>query len=379
MYIANRVPRERFLDYMALAADHFIVGNGERELIAGYPWFGVWGRDAMIALPGIALATGRHDEARRVLLDVARHMRKGAVADLVDEAGVAAYNSADASLWFVLAVYRYLEATNDEAAVKNELFGAVKKVVDAYAEGSGPVEVHEDGDGLLKCGPRLTWMDAAVGGEAVTPREGKPVEVNALWYNALRIAQLFGQRFGERGYAEQMGRKAEKTRKAFGKYWNGDGGCLFDVLEPDDASVRPNQLFAVSLPLPLLEGERAAKVVEKVQEELLTPYGLRTLSQKDAKYKSRYEGNQEQRDAAYHNGIMWPWLIGPFVDAHIAVGKKDADRFLGGFRKQLLRGCLGCVPELVEPETWRSDGCFAQAWSVGEVLRAYLRVFGQKG
>ena len=373
MYLGNRLRRDRFADHLALAADKFIVGNGGKAVMAGYPWFGVWGRDAMIALPGIALATGRYDEAKEILLGAARSMRNGMLPNFFEEDGKAVYDSADGSLWFALAAYRYLETTNDARSVEGDLFGPSKKAIDAYSSGGGGVGVKEDSDGLLKCGPRLTWMDAGSAEGAVTAREGKPVEVNALWYNMLKISQLFAMKFGEERYADEMKRKAENVKHSFQRYWNETEECLFDTLDPEDPTIRPNQIFAVSLPSPLLDAGKEGKVVEKVRKELLTPLGLRTISPNDARYRKEYAGPQAQRDAAYHNGMVWPWLIGPFIDAYMNTGGGNASLLLGGFRKHLRRGCVGSISEIVEPEGLRPDGCFAQAWSIGEVLRAYVR------
>nr|WP_304767322.1 amylo-alpha-1,6-glucosidase [Candidatus Burarchaeum sp.] len=407
-YLANRLKKERFADHLAIAADQFIVGiaggrragsgqglaRGEegtgagkgreeeteegRGIIAGYPWFGVWGRDTAIALPGIALATGRFDAARRILITLAKSMKHGFVPNFVDEKGGAAYNSADASLWFVLALYRYLEATHDEKFAAGEMGDYVHAIIEGYTGGEHK-SIVEDKDGLIVCGPRLTWMDAGTDERPYTPRAGKPVEINALWYNCLRIAQLLAMKIGDKKHAEKMKAKAEKTLRSFGRYWNDAEECLFDVLDPDDPSVRPNQIFAVSLPAPLLDDRKARKVVEKVRKELLTPLGLRTLSPLDARFIGTYAGSQPERDKAYHNGIIWPWLIGPYIDAYTKTGGRGGALLLSGFRKHLRRGGLGTVGEIVEPASMMPDGCISQAWSVGEVLRAYARTHDLKG
>ncbi|VVC02485.1 Amylo-alpha-1,6-glucosidase [Candidatus Burarchaeum australiense] len=376
-YLANRLKRESFSNHLALAADQFVVGttgSGEdgRGIMAGYHWFGVWGRDAAIALPGLTLTTGRFDEARRILMTMAGRMKNGLVPNFVDEKGGAAYNSADASLWFVLALYRYLEASGDEKFAAGEMSNVMRDIIEAYATGANQ-GIAEDRDGLIKCGPRLTWMDAGTDAAPFTPREGKPVEINALWYNCLRIAQLMSLKIADKKYADVMKAKAEKTAESFLRFWNEAEECLFDTLDPDDPTMRPNQIFAVSLPAPLLDDAKARKVVEKVKRELLTPLGLRTLSPHDARYIGTYGGSQQERDRAYHNGVVWPWLIGPFVDAYIKTGGRDAAFMLSGFRKHMRRGGLGTISELVEPKSMRPDGCIAQAWSVGEVLRAYAR------
>ena len=216
-------------------------------------------------------------------------------------------------------------------------------------------------------------MRATAHEQPCTPRAGKPVEINALWYNCLRIAQLLALKVGDKKYAEKMEAKAEKTLRSFGRFWNDAEECLFDVLDPDDPSVRPNQIFAVSLPAPLLDDRKAKKVVEKVRKELLTPLGLRTLSPHDARFIGTYGGSQPERDKAYHNGMIWPWLIGPYIDAYTKTGGKGAGMLLSGFRRHLRRGGLGTVGEIVEPASMMPDGCISQAWSVGEVLRAYAR------
>ncbi|RLG19730.1 glycogen debranching protein [Candidatus Micrarchaeota archaeon] len=366
-YLNNRLKRDRFADHLALAADQFIVRNEGNEVMAGYPWFGVWGRDAMIALPGIALATGRFDEAKAIPLNAAKSMKDGMVVCFVDEKGEPSYTSADASLWYGLAVYRFLQATNDEMFVRAELFGPLKKAIDGYLFGS-LVDVKVDEDGLLKCGPGLTWMDTKV-----TPRAGKPVELNALWYNVLKIAQLFALKFGEEKYGDEMKRKAEKVKKSFQRFWNETEECLYDVLDPDDSTVRPNQIFAVSFPSPLLDAEKEKMVVEKVRKELLTPLGLRSISPLDARYRKKYAGASEEREKSYQCGMVWPWLMGAFVDAHVNTGGRNASLLLSGFRKHLRKGGVGTISEIIEPESLRPVGCIAQAWSVGEILRAYVK------
>jgi predicted glycogen debranching enzyme len=369
---------------LALAADAFLVRRGEdlRTIIAGYPWFTDWGRDTMIALPGICLATGRHEDAKRVLRAYARSVADGLIPNrFMDAGGPASYDSADATLWLFVAVHRYLEATGDTQLVLEELLPVLEEIVVRHDRGTHH-GIRVDRDGLLEAGEpglRLTWMDARVGEFPVTPRAGKPVEVQALWYNALAILADLRKRAGRAAEAAGLAQRAKQVKERFAAtFWNEDAGCLYDVVDGErrDASIRPNQVLAISLPHSLLSKEHARSVLRVVETKLLTPYGLRTLDPDDPSYRGRCEGGPAQRDAAYHQGTVWPWLLGPYADALIrtlgAAGKPKARRAIEGLLPHLRDAGLGTISEIFDGDPPHEPrGCPAQAWSVGEALRAW--------
>ncbi|MFA6907473.1 MAG: amylo-alpha-1,6-glucosidase [Candidatus Micrarchaeia archaeon] len=371
--------QDRFLSALLLAADSFVVKQGGgASIIAGYPWFSEWGRDSMVSLPGLLLCTGRLPEARGLLSRAASQVREGQLPNFMGEGGVPLYNSADASLWFVHAASRYADAGSDAAFVKEVFLPAARGIVDGYSHGTGN-GIALDSDGLLiagKEGSNLTWMDVKLeDGSCPTPRWGKPVEVNALWYSALRISENAFRNFDGR-FADRCAGLARKCGASFRKFWNGKGQCLFDTLEPDSAQVRPNQIFAASLPhSPLGKAERRA-VFRKVTAELLTPVGLRTLSPRDPDYMGMYQGGMRERDRAYHNGCVWPWLMGAYIDAGISLGatRQEGLALLQPFKKQMGVYGVGSLPEIYEADTLRPDGCISQAWSVAEVLRKYMEL-----
>jgi len=373
---------------LAVAADAFLVRRKVRgapnaaTILAGYHWFADWGRDAFIAMPGLLLATGRFAEARAVFRAFAEQLSEGMVPNRFDDYSAAChYNSIDASLWFILAGERYLRASGDRAFWRSRLLPAARAIVQAYHDGTR-FDIRADADGLLTGGSRqtqLTWMDAKLGSEVVTPRHGKAVEVNALWYNAHRIlAERCRDSDGE--FAELCADRAAVIAAAFAKaFWNAAGGCLYDCITPDgpDASVRPNQIFAVSLPHSPLPGDKQRAVVRVVGEKLLTPLGLRTLSPDDGRYRRRYGGSWESRDRAYHQGTVWAWLIGPYVEAYLRVedyrpfAVARAAEMLSAFAPHLERAGVGFIGEIFDGDAPHEPrGCIAQAWSVGEVLRA---------
>ncbi len=388
----ERRRRAAFSDPLNRAADAYIVRRGAgRTIVAGYPWFTDWGRDTFIALRGLCLATGRLAEAEGILLEWAGAVSEGMLPNFFpDAASEPEFNSVDASLWYVVAVYDYFEAMAAAGRVADRsnvrrLQDAIEAILTGYAAGTR-FGIRADADGLLaagQAGVQLTWMDAKVGDWVVTPRIGKPVEVQALWLNALWIAGAFSDKWRQlhdRGIASFQER-----------FWNEAAGCLYDVVDPDhapatvDATFRPNQILAVGgLAFALLEGERARRVVDAVESRLATPLGLRTLSPGDPAYTGRYEGGPLQRDGAYHQGTAWPFLAGAFVDAWVRVrggtdeAKSEArGRFLAPLRAHLDEAGLGHVSEIADgdpPHTPR--GCPFQAWSVGELLRIDRVILG---
>lgn len=369
---------------LAVAADRFVVRRGEGPtLVAGYPWFVDWGRDAMIALPGLLLATGRAADARGVLATFASYLDGGMLPNRFPDRGATPeYNTVDAALWFAEAARAYVAATDDDAFLRATLLPAVRAIVAAHVAGTRH-GVRVDDEGFLRAGEpgvQLTWMDAKVGDRVITPRHGRPVEIQALWFNALRTLAAFERRAGTPEAATAADRRADALRAAFEDvFWNAPQGCLFDVVGDDgapDASVRPNQLFAVSLFHPLLEGPRAQSVVATVERKLLTPVGLRTLSPCDRRYVGRYEGGPAERDAAYHQGAVWPWLFGAYADAFLRVhgrsrgARTSIRRRLLALLERLGEAGLGSLSELHDGDPPHAPrGCFAQAWSVAEALR----------
>lgn len=376
-----------WLNALVLATDKFIVkwSDAQRKsVIAGYHWFESWGRDAFISLPGLMLVTGRFQDAREVFLGFSKYCRDGLIPNYVPDAPAQpAYNSVDASLWFVNAVLQYLKYTGDFDFVQERLWGTMKTVIDTSFERK-IYNIHVDSDGLLSHGERLTWMDAAVDGRAVTPRDGQAVEVQALWYNSLRVMELLADRFNDKDRTAKYAAIARKSKEAFAeKFWNKEKNCLFDVVSDKgrDGSLRPNQILAVSLDFTMLDGVRNEEIVDFVQRELLTPCGLRTLAKNDARYRGVYAGDRQGRDIAYHNGTVWPWLLGPFTTALARVkGRSGTEGIL--LLKNLLEPLfstltlevgLGAINEIFDGDPPHSPkGCIAQAWSVAEPLRAYV-------
>jgi len=386
-------PRARLL---RAAGDYLVQRGAGRTIIAGYPWFTDWGRDTFIALRGLCLATGRLDEARNILLQWAGAVSEGMLPNRFPEAGESpVYNSVDASLWFIVAVHDFFAAARASgrpvtAIARSTLVAAIDAILDGYQSGTR-YHIRCDADGLLAAGEpglQLTWMDARVGGRVITPRIGKPVEIQALWLNALKIAgALSGDGTGARAALFGRGLQAFEER-----FWNDADGCLYDVVDVDhrrgsvDPSFRPNQILAIGgLPFALLGAERAFAVVDAVQAQLLTPMGLRSLAPADPRYQAHYIGGAAERDAAYHQGTAWPWLMGPFVEAWVRVrgdtagARREArNRFLAPLLGHLDDAGLGHIPEITDgdaPHT--SRGCPFQAWSVGEALRLELVVLAE--
>jgi len=366
------------------AARAFAAGDEARTVIAGYHWFTDWGRDTMISLEGLTFPTGRTPEARFILRTFAHHVKDGLIPNLFPEGDrQGLYHTADATLWFFHAIHRYVAATADRETLRL-LLPTLDDIVRHHLAGTR-FGIHVDpADGLLHQGAegyQLTWMDAKVDGWVVTPRRGKAVEINALWYNALRL--LEGWLREERGPADpragEIGAAADRCRSSFNaRFWYEKGGYLYDVVDTegggDDPSFRPNQIFAVSLDHPVLARERWEAVVGAVAERLLTPVGLRSLAPGEPDYKPRYDGDLRSRDAAYHQGTVWAWLIGPFIDAwrRVHPDDEDARRFLAGFGPHLSDACVGSISEIFDAEPpYTPRGCIAQAWSVAEVLRSW--------
>jgi predicted glycogen debranching enzyme len=373
---------------LILAADQFIVKRSlpeepdGRSVIAGYHWFGDWGRDTMIALPGLTLATGRADAAKQILLAFSRYVEGGMLPNsFPDAGGRPEYNTVDAALWYFEAIRQYFEATQDVATLQR-LFPVLSAIIDAHVKGTR-YNIHMDpADGLLFAGGsgvQLTWMDAKIGDWAVTPRTGKPVEINALWINALETIGEFGRLLGKP--SEACKQLAARTKKNFQKFWNAERHCLHDVIDSpgagNDASLRPNQIFAVSLPVSPLSSEQQKSVVDVCARQLLTSYGLRTLAPGEPGYAGHYGGAPRDRDAAYHQGTVWGWLLGPFALAHYRVyhDREAALRFLAPLGRQIHASGLGTLSEIFDGDApFTPRGCIAQAWTVAEVLRAWTEI-----
>lgn len=387
---AGSVVKSETTAKLVLAAEQFIMiptnreedmirmyaaGEEVRSIIAGFPWFTDWGRDTMISLEGLTLTTGQTKVAYAILRTFAYYIKNGLIPNMFPEGdNKARYNTADATLWFFHAIDRYVQVTKDTDIIEF-LLPKLFEIYDQHVNGT-KFGIKVDEDGLLvqgQPGVQLTWMDAKVGDWVVTPRRGKAVEINALWYNALRLLEAWSGKTIEH---------AQRCYESFNKrFWYEEGGYLYDVVDGengDDSALRPNQLFAISLSYPVLKQERWKPVVEIVQRELLTPVGLRTLSRSHADFKAYYEGDLHARDAAYHQGTVWPWLIGPFIDAWLKVYPDDfktCGEFLKGLEAHIDTYCVGNVAEIFDAsDPYHARGCFAQAWSVAELLRCLVKV-----
>jgi predicted glycogen debranching enzyme len=362
------------------------AGDELRSVIAGYHWFTDWGRDTMISLEGLTLITGRYFEANYILRTFAHYIKDGLIPNMFPEGRVEGlYHTADATLWFFHAFHRYYQYTHDRHLLEH-LLPSLLDIVKHHLEGTR-FNIHVDlADGLVvqgQAGYQLTWMDAKVDDWVVTPRRGKAVEINALWYNALRLLERWLRDADRHSDAEAIAQHADQAKMSFNrKFWNAERGFLFDVVDgenpPADAYCRPNQIFALALEYPILSEEYWHPVVTVVKERLLTPVGLRSLAPGEAEYKPCYDGDLRSRDAAYHQGTVWGWLIGPFIDAWLRVYPEEAPAargFLSGFRDHLSRTCAGTISEIFDAEApFAPRGCCAQAWSVAEVLRSYVTV-----
>ncbi|MFN7927969.1 MAG: amylo-alpha-1,6-glucosidase [Blastocatellia bacterium] len=390
---------------LVLAADQFIItpagraeeavrvraaGDEVRTVIAGYHWFTDWGRDTMISLEGLTLSTGRYIEAGWILRTFAHYVRDGLIPNMFPEGEKEGlYHTADATLWFFHALDRYLHYTHDGETLRL-LLPTLQNIVRHHLDGTRFGIGVDSSDGLLRQGAdgyQLTWMDAKVGDWVVTPRRGKAVEINALWYNALRLLEGWLREAEQETAAANIAAQAEQTAAAFNRrFWYEKGQYLYDVVDSeqgDDPAFRPNQLLAFSLPHPVLTQDRWAIVLKAAQEKLYTPVGLRSLAPDQKDYKPKYDGDLRSRDAAYHQGTVWGWLIGPFVDAWLKVHPDDTEgarRFVQGFEPHLNEGCVGSISEIFDAEQpYTQRGCVAQAWSVAEVLRCWVKTAAAGG
>lgn len=364
------IPNSRHQDMVRLQA----AGEEARSIIAGYPWFTDWGRDTMISLEGLTLLTGRTQIAHSILVTFAHYIKDGLIPNVFPEGmQKGLYHTSDATLWFFHAVDRYIEFTQD-TDILDILLPKFIDIIESHIRGT-LFGIKVDHDGLLMQGQegfQLTWMDAKVGDWVVTPRRGKAVEINALWYNALKLIET---------WTDKKWDLAQKCYDSFNhRFWFDQGKYLYDVIDGEngnDSSLRPNQLFAISLKHPILESSRWKQVLDIVYQELLTPVGLRTLSRGDPNFKSTYDGDLRSRDASYHQGTVWPWLVGPFIDVWLKVYPNDYERanhFLKGLEDNLNQNCIGTIGEIFDAsEPYYSRGCFAQAWSVAEVLRSMMK------
>ena len=393
----NSMLSEPFALKLLRATDPFIVkhpATGEKTVIAGYPWFSDWGRDAMIALPGLALVPRRFEDARSILANFSRNCRRGLIPNSFPAlGGEAVYNTVDASLWFIQALGRYFAYTKDLVFL-SDVWGTVENVIKYYSKGTD-FGIGMDSDFLIRQGPQLTWMDAKVDSRAVTPRAGKACEINALWYNALKIASELGELLEmDTASYESMAEGAASNFEAL--FWNPETNCLFDTVSTDrtddagnplkDPAIRPNQILAVALPHTMLSPYKEKAIVDRVEQDLLTPFGLRTLSRDHPDYTGHYHGDPKSRDRAYHNGTVWSWLLGAYVKAYRKVHNyskeslEDMRSLLLGFDKHLEEAGIGSISEVFDGDfPYTPGGCPAQAWSVAEILRAYVEdVLGTK-
>ncbi len=364
------------------------AGDEIRSIIAGYHWFTDWGRDTMISLEGLTLTTGRQVEASYILRTFARYIRDGLIPNMFPEGKKQGlYHTADATLWFFHALNRYLEKTDDRHLL-DQMVPKLLDIVGHHLRGTR-FNIHVDPkDGLLSQGAlgyQLTWMDAKVDDWVVTPRRGKAVEINALWYNALRLLEGWLRQTNREEEATGIAEHAAKAKRSFNqRFWYAKGGYLYDVVDGDngrsDTCCRPNQVFAISLEHPVLDKTHWKQVISVVKDRLLTPVGLRSLAPGEPDYKARYDGDLRARDAAYHQGTVWGWLIGPFIDAWLKVHPQDLETargFLDGFKPGLHSACVGQISEIFDAEPpFTPRGCCAQAWSVAEVLRSFVKTSG---
>lgn len=382
---------DSFANQLVLASDHFLChreSTGLKTVLAGLPWFTDWGRDTMIAYTGLTLCTGRNQEAKEILLTFARYIHHGIVPNMFPDNNLAPlYNTVDASLWYFYAVYQYLQYNSrdtDYTFVKEEIYPHLKEIIDAYKNGTD-FSIYMEEDGLIHAGSgldQITWMDVRVGDWVATPRHGKPVEINALWYNALKVMELLSAKYGEDSTGYTL--LSEKVKESFcQKFWNPEKGWLYDVVDGDeeDDHLRPNQIYAVSLPYTMLPEEQEKAVVAVVEKELFVGCGLRSLSSDHPEYHGIYAGLLPKRDRAYHQGTAWGFLLGGFFTAYLKVHRhspesiQNALHMLDTVKAHLKdNGCIGSISEIFDGNAPHNPrGCYAQAWSIGEVLRCYTQ------
>lgn len=379
-----------FANTLVLAANQFLAhrdSTGLMTVLAGLPWFTDWGRDTMIAFTGLTLCTKRFDEAADILKTFAMYVHHGMVPNMFPDNGAAPmYNTVDASLWYFYAVERYLHYVNTPEAwdyIHREIYPALCEIMRAYQAGTD-FSIYMDSDGLIHAGSGLdqvTWMDVRVGDWVATPRHGKPVEINALWYNALCVMQMLANRFGDCEYAKEYAQLSDRVKSSFRQeFWYEEGGYLYDVVDDNekDSSLRPNQIYAISLPYTMLSAEENASIIQVVEAKLLAGPGLRSLSSDHKDYHPIYLGALAKRDAAYHQGTAWGFLMGGFISAymkvhhHSAQAAAQAMHFLAPVREHFTENCIGSICEIFDGDAPHlGRGCYAQAWSVGEVLRCY--------
>lgn len=371
-------------NWLIHSSNHFMVKHPEDgcTIVAGYHWFGEWGRDAAIALPGLLLTTGRFGEAKKVLYRYLKNTRNGLAPVYFDETGKPHYGSIDTSLWLIYSAYKYFQYTSDQTFIR-EIYSKLREIIEGYQHGTNYSNLSHDF--LLEAKPgeySLTWMDARIDGKPVTPRNGRCVEVNALWYNSLRSVEELSKRLGED--PKPYMKLSSNVQSSFNKvFWNSESNFLYDCVSDEgvDNSVRPNQIFSISLPFPVLRRDRWSSVIKNVEQHLLTPYGLRTLSPKDPQYHRICSGSPRSRDLAYHNGTVWAWLVGPFISAYVKLGGSPSSaiirNILQAFDQHLREAGLGTISEVFDGDSpHHPRGCIAQAWSVGELLRVISEDIG---
>ena len=384
---AQGIPDD-FYKRLTLSADHFIVkreSTGLKTIVAGYPWFLDWGRDTMIALHGLTLCTGRFEDCRQVLESFSRYVKNGIVPNVFPGKNQEEpmYNTIDASLWYFYIVEKYLDYTQDDQFIFQKIYPCLKEIVNAYRQGTD-YQIKMDEDGLILGGghlDQLTWMDVRVGDWVVTPRHGKPVEINALWYNALKVMEILSNRYESDLVAQEYQKMSALVKDSFKKkFWNPSAGCLYDVISDSSAddSIRPNQIWAVFLPHTMLEKEQEKSIVDVVREELYTPYGIRSLTSQNLSYKGKYIGKLINRDGAYHMGTAWAFISGAFISAYCKTNHYSeksveiAKEMCLSFQDHMEDGCLNGIAEIFDGDFASTGrGCYNQAWSVGEILRVY--------
>ena len=385
--VENAGLEDRFANNLVKAADHFIVkreSTGLKTVLAGFPWFTDWGRDTMIAFEGLTLVTKRFEDAREILESFAKYIKNGLVPNVFPDINTdPGYNTVDASLWYFQAVHQYLKYTGEKSDyefIREKIYPKLKEIYSAYSTNTD-FSIGMDKDGLVFAGgglDQVTWMDVRVGDYVVTPRHGKPVEINALWYNALIIMDILSKEFDD--YSEEYRTLSEKVKESFNsRFWNEEKSCLYDVVDEDDSRIRPNQIWAVSLPYSILDREKEIKVVNTVNKHLYATYGLRSLTFMDEEYKDKYIGKLFDRDCAYHMGTTWGFLIGGFITAYCKVNDyskeaiENADHMCKVFEDTMRDGCINGIAEIFDGDFASTGrGCYSQAWSVSEVLRAYV-------